>query len=76
MTVPVWHHDELRQVGLDFPGAVEIAAYDRNQGRDPASGPAGPAGLGVDSSTILTDVGCGTGQFACEAPADVGCVRA
>jgi len=67
MPHPDWYYDELRQVGLDFADAAEVAAYDRNQGRDPAEDRALLASLGVGRSDRLIDIGCGTGQFACEA---------
>ena len=31
MPSPEWYYDELRQVGVDFADAAEVAAYDRNQ---------------------------------------------
>jgi putative AdoMet-dependent methyltransferase len=67
MDGPDWYYDDLRQVGVDFTDAAEVAAYDRNQGRAPAEDRALLAALGVDTSDFLIDVGCGTGQFAREA---------
>jgi len=67
MSSPDWYYDELRQLGVDFADAAEVAAYDRNQGRDPAEDRALVAALGLGPSDRLIDIGCGTGQFACEA---------
>jgi ubiquinone/menaquinone biosynthesis C-methylase UbiE len=67
MPHPDWYYDELRQIGLDFADAAKVAAYDRNQGRDPAEDRALLGALGVGRSDRLNDIGCGTGQFACEA---------
>ena len=35
MGFPIWQYDELRQVGLDFEDASQVAAYDARQGSDP-----------------------------------------
>jgi ubiquinone/menaquinone biosynthesis C-methylase UbiE len=67
MASPDWYYDELRQVGVDFADAAAVAAYDHNQGREPAEDRALIATLGIGSSDLVIDVGCGTGQFACEA---------
>ncbi len=67
MANPDWYYDELRQVGVDFADAAAVAAYDRNQGRDPAADRGLVADLGIGPSDLVIDVGCGTGQFACEA---------
>jgi putative AdoMet-dependent methyltransferase len=67
MTSPDWYYDELRQIGVDFADAEQVAAYDRNQGRDPAEDRALVAALGIGPSDLVIDVGCGTGQFAGEA---------
>ena len=72
MPHPDWYYDELRQVGLDFADTAEVAAYDRNQGRDPADDRALLASLSLGRSDRLVDIGCGTGQFACEAAKLVG----
>jgi len=72
MPHPDWYYDELRQVGLDFADTAEVAAYDRNQGHDPADDRALLASLSLGRSDRLVDIGCGTGQFACEAAKLVG----
>ena len=76
MTRPDWHYDDLRQLGTDFANAGQVAAYDRNQGRDPAEDRALIAALGLGSHHSLLDLGCGTGQFACEAARVAGAVTA
>ena len=72
MPHPDWYYDELRQVGLDFADTAEVAAYDRNQGHDPVDDRALLASLSLGRSDRLVDIGCGTGQFACEAAKLVG----
>ena len=67
MTRPDWYYDDLRQLGTDFADAGQVAAYDRNQGRDPADDRALAASLRLGPDKTLLDLGCGTGQFACEA---------
>jgi putative AdoMet-dependent methyltransferase len=67
MSRPEWYYDDLRQLGTDFGDAEQVAAYDRNQSRDPAADRALAASLRLDPSRSLLDLGCGTGQFACEA---------
>ena len=32
---PAWQYDELRQVGVNFENAAQVAAYDAKQGSDP-----------------------------------------
>src|SRR5690242_8009914 len=67
MPSPDWYYDELRQVGVDFADAAAVAAYDRNQGRDPEEDRRLVAALGIGPADLLIDVGCGTGQFVREA---------
>jgi ubiquinone/menaquinone biosynthesis C-methylase UbiE len=67
MPSPEWYYDELRQVGLDFADAAEVAAYDRNQGSDPLEDRRLVAALGIGPADLVIDIGCGTGQFAREA---------
>ena len=67
MSRPEWYYDDVRQLGTDFADAQQVAAYDRNQGRDPAEDRALAASLRIGSDQTLLDLGCGTGQFAREA---------
>ncbi|HXQ40200.1 MAG TPA: methyltransferase domain-containing protein [Candidatus Udaeobacter sp.] len=67
MSRPEWYYDDVRQLGTDFADAEQVAAYDRNQGRDPAEDRALAASLRIGPDQTLLDLGCGTGQFACEA---------
>jgi putative AdoMet-dependent methyltransferase len=76
MKQPDWYYDDLRQLGTDFANAEQVAAYDRNQGRDPAEDRALIAALGVGPEHGLLDLGCGTGQFACEAARAAAAVMA
>ncbi len=32
---PAWQYDELRQVGVDFENAAQVAAYDASKARIP-----------------------------------------
>ena len=64
---PDWYYDDLRQVGLDFTDADEVAAYDARQGRDPAQERAALARLELAPGETLLDIGCGTGRLVREA---------
>ncbi|WP_425450214.1 class I SAM-dependent methyltransferase [Virgifigura deserti] len=64
---PLWHYDELRQVGLDFEDAAAVAAYDRNQGSSHVEDNALLDRLEIQADHVMIDLGAGTGAFAVEA---------
>jgi len=76
MSRPEWYYDDLRQIGTDFADAAQVAAYDRNQDRKVAEDQVLAAALGLGAGQTLLDLGCGTGQFACEAAKVAGRVIA
>ena len=61
---PAWQYDELRQVGVDFENAAQVAAYDAKQGSDPEAERALIARLAIPSRAVVVDLGCGTASFA------------
>lgn len=76
MTQPDWWYDDLRQVGLDFEDAAEVATYDIRQNGSAAADRALIEWLGVTRETAMADIGCGTGLLACEAARLARSVRA
>jgi cyclopropane fatty-acyl-phospholipid synthase-like methyltransferase len=63
MSRPEWYYDDVRQLGTDFADAQQVAAYDRNQGRDPAEDRALAASLRLGPDQTLLDLGCGTASL-------------
>lgn len=63
---PAWIYDELRQTGIDFEDATQVAAYDRNQGGDNGRDRALIERLGMTEVHTVIDFGAGTGGFALE----------
>ena len=61
---PAWQYDELRQVGVDFENAAQVAAYDAKQGSDAGAEHALIARLAIPRGAVVVDLGCGTGSFA------------
>ncbi len=61
---PAWVYDELRQTGLDFEDAAQVADYDRNQGTDSGRDRALIERLGMTEGHTVIDFGAGTGGFA------------
>jgi len=59
-----WRFDELRHAGAEHLDAEYVAAYERKAGYDPAPDVARFRALGLDRSSTLVDLGCGTGAFA------------
>ncbi len=76
MTQPDWWYDDLKQVGLDFADEAQVATYDDRQGATVAEARRLLMRLGVDPSTAMADIGCGTGLLACEAAGMARSVRA
>ena len=64
---PAWYYDEMRQTGLDFENAEQVAAYERNQGASVEREQALIARLGIGAHHTVIDLGCGTATFAIEA---------
>ena len=67
MSSPDWFYDDLRQVGIDFADANQVATYDDRQSNDPATDRALLDRIGVEPGHHVADIGCGTGLLACEA---------
>lgn len=61
---PGWWYDELRQTGVDFEDALQVAAYDAKQGSDPEAERRLVERLGIAPGRVVVDLGCGTGSFA------------
>ncbi|MBF0529022.1 MAG: class I SAM-dependent methyltransferase [Deltaproteobacteria bacterium] len=70
MIIPKWQYDETKTQGVDYTTAEVVAAYDRmhRKFRDYAkSSEIILQRLGLDSSSIVIDLGAGTGAFALHA---------
>jgi len=68
MQRPDWYYDDLKQVGTDFADTAEVATYDERQA-DTGEDLTLLRKLGLRSSDIMADIGCGTGLLACTAAA-------
>jgi len=69
--------DELAYAGPEHLDPVFIEGYDRKQGYpDPAPDLAAFAAQGLDASSVVVDLGAGTGQFALAAARRFGAVTA
>ncbi len=66
-SLPDWHYDDLRQVGLDFADPAEVASYDDRQSGDLAEDRALLGELGLKPEHVMADIGCGTGLLAAAA---------
>jgi SAM-dependent methyltransferase len=64
---PAWYFPEYTPVGTDLATPAAVAAYDRNQGTDPAAHDALLDRLGVTAATRLVDLACGTGSLVVQA---------
>lgn len=71
-----WFYDEVRQTGVDFENADQVASYDAKQGSDPKEEQELLEKLGVTAGQVVVDLGCGTGSFAREAARAGAVVRA
>jgi ubiquinone/menaquinone biosynthesis C-methylase UbiE len=71
-----WQYDEMRQVGVDFENAAQVAAYDSKQGSDRSAERDLIRRLGIAPGHVVVDLGCGTGSFAREAARAGARVRA
>jgi ubiquinone/menaquinone biosynthesis C-methylase UbiE len=59
-----WQIDELAHAGDDHLDAAFVADYDAKQQTDPAEDVETLLDLGVDGTTTVVDLGCGTGTFS------------
>ncbi|MHB8646138.1 MAG: class I SAM-dependent methyltransferase, partial [Thermomicrobiales bacterium] len=64
MERPDWYIDELAHAGDEHLDPAYIATYDRKAGTDPTEDLALLRDLGMDASSLLLDLGAGTGTFA------------
>ncbi|MDP9373028.1 MAG: class I SAM-dependent methyltransferase, partial [Chloroflexota bacterium] len=64
MPRPDWYLDELAHAGPEHLDPATVAAYDRKAGTDPAPDVAALRALGLDGTSVLVDLGAGTGTFA------------
>lgn len=64
MQRPDWYLDETAHAGDEHLDPAYIATYDRKAATDPAEDVALLRDLGMDESSVLLDLGAGTGTFA------------
>lgn len=65
--LPRWYFPEFDPVGTDLASPEAVAAFDRNQGTDPARDAELLTELGAAPGMVLVDLGCGTGSLLVEA---------
>jgi len=63
MPRPDWYLDELAHAGPEHLDPAYIATYDRKAGTDPAIDVAALQRLGLDETSVLVDLGAGTGTL-------------
>lgn len=63
MIRPDWYPDELAHAGSEHLDPAYIATYDRKAGTNPTEDVAALRALGLDRSSVLVDLGAGTGTF-------------
>ncbi len=64
---PAWYYNEFQQIGVDYSKTGEVQAYDRNMGqiRDIAGEIEDvKASVNIDRSSVLLEIGTGTGELA------------
>lgn len=64
MSWPDWYLDELAHAGPEHLDPAYITTYDRKAGTDPTADLEILKGLGLDATSVLVDLGAGTGTFA------------
>ncbi len=64
MQRPDWYIDELAHAGEEHLAPAYVATYDRKAATDPTEDVALLRDLGMDQSSVLLDLGAGTGAFA------------
>lgn len=67
MQRPDWYYVDLKQVGMNFDDAAEVATYDARQGGDPTEDRALLESLNLGADQVMADFGCGTGLMVVEA---------
>ena len=67
MERPDWYYVDLKQVGLNFDDAAEVATYDARQGGDPTEDRTLLESLNLAPDVVMADFGCGTGLMVVEA---------
>lgn len=76
MDTPAWYPDELAHAGPEHRDPAYVAGYDRKAATDPAEDIALMRGLGLGDSSVVVDLGAGTGTFALAAAEHCGQVIA
>lgn len=76
MERPDWYYVDLKQVGVDFADAAQVASYDARQADDPAKDRDLLERIGINATQVMADFGCGTGMLACEAAKSAKLVHA
>lgn len=61
---PAWYPDELASAGDEHLDAEYVTTYDRKAGTDPAEDLAVLRELGLNETSVVVDLGAGTGTFA------------
>ena len=69
MQRPEWYLDELTHAGPEHLDPAYIATYDRKAGTDPTIDLSTLQALGLDYTSVLVDLGAGTGTFTLAAAA-------
>lgn len=67
--LPPWYFAEFQPVGTDLASEAAVAAFDRNQGTDPARDRELLQRLGANPGKVVVDLACGTGSLLVEAAA-------
>lgn len=73
---PGWQVDEMATIGRENLDAAHVAGYDAKQDSHAASEVDLLVGLGLDRTSVVVDLGAGTGQFALAAARRFGRVVA
>ena len=64
MGVPAWEFDEAAHAGPEHLDPAYVAGYDRKAATDPAPDVQALRDAGVGASSVVVDLGAGTGTFA------------
>jgi SAM-dependent methyltransferase len=71
-----WLYDEMRQVGVDYNDAAQVAQYESKLGSDREAERKLVERLRIVPGQVVVDLGCGPGSFALEAARAGARVRA